>query len=227
MVKLVTRLVAASVCALLVGCARTGPPRSAAPETRTGPEQAGVLLVARRGLPDVKFRRSVVLLVHHDERGALGAILNRKAERLAYEAVPDVEELRERGDELWVGGPVALDRILVLARLRGSIEGMLPVFDDVHFTFGAGSLRRMVRQPGRTVSYRLYAGHAGWGPGQLENEIARGDWHLVRADVDSVFDERPGTLWDRFIAVADPLPGLEVRGPRPAGRFPLLATASP
>ena len=156
----------------------------------------GKFLVASRSLQDPNFAEAVILLVDYDRQGALGVIVNRPSDVALIEALPEVSELRRRKDVVYLGGPVARDRMLLLVRTREQPPQSLRVFDRV---FASGSLEALRKSMARGEPIRAYAGYAGWGPGQLDIEVSRGDWYIGPADSDAVFTERPSQIWDNLI----------------------------
>lgn len=155
----------------------------------------GKLLISGGGLFDPNFRHTVVLIGSHDERGAVGVILNRPLETTVAEAVPALAGLVGPGEPLFRGGPVAPAEAVLLVEV--SVGGVLdvPVFDAIGFLTGdvpeaaAGTIRRA----------RVFVGHAGWGPGQLEAELEADSWIVEPARPDDVFAAEPGALWGRVL----------------------------
>lgn len=165
---------------------------------QTGADElgAGSFLVAGRGLLDPNFAHTVVLLLDHDDDGALGVIINRPTEVGLSEMVTDLELPEDRPQTVWVGGPVAHWQLILLVRATAAIDGAERVFDDVHFTGSREVLEQVLKED---LEFRPYAGYAGWGPGQLEGEIDRGGWHVLPGDPDLVFDAAPMDLWKELI----------------------------
>lgn len=162
------------------------------------PELAGgKMLVAKRDMKDPNFARTVVLLVRHEAGGATGLIVNRQSEVAIAELLPDVEPLRGRTDRAYIGGPVNRSGMYLLFRSDTGLEGANRVVDGVYFSRNPDVLERLASDKKR--EFRVYAGYAGWGPGQLESELERGDWHVVEGSAEIVFSERPGGVWDRMI----------------------------
>lgn len=186
-----------------------------APEpVRPGPTErlapaAGVFLVARRDLPDPNFHRSVVLLVQHDERGTLGLIVNRRTRFRLHDALPDLPGAEAAGHPLYFGGPVGKTLLAMLLRNEKPGKHIESVTDDVSFSADRDVLEQLVARRKSAAELRLYLGHAGWAAGQLHHELARGDWHLAKADGKSIFGDAE-RLWDRLIEDLDP-PGFDVR----------------
>ncbi|HEX3691122.1 MAG TPA: YqgE/AlgH family protein [Solirubrobacteraceae bacterium] len=155
----------------------------------------GQLLVAGPGLLDPNFWRTVVLIVEHSEEGALGLVLNRPSETTVGEAVSELEQLLELDEPLYVGGPVQPSALIVLAEFDQPTEAALIAFEDI------GVLANGAQEdPSLSVRRgRAFVGHAGWGPGQLDGEVERGDWILERALRDDAFSGTPMELWSKVL----------------------------
>jgi len=152
----------------------------------------GQLLIAGPALLDPNFWRTVVLVVEHSDEGALGLVLNRPSETTVGEAVPALEELVDATDELFIGGPVQPSSVIVLAQFEDPGDAALVAFDDVG-VLGTGS--EAGEPPAGIRKARAFVGHAGWGPGQLDGELERGDWILDPATLRDAFCADPRGLW--------------------------------
>ncbi len=156
----------------------------------------GQLLIAGPSLIDPNFWRTVVLVIEHSDEGALGLVLNRVSETTVGEAVPQIQELVDLDDLLSIGGPVQPSSVIVLAEFEDPTDAALIAFDDVG-VLGTGS------SPEKPVAgvraARAFVGHAGWGPGQLDGELERGDWILERARVRDAFGADTTTLWSQVL----------------------------
>ncbi|MDN5894029.1 MAG: YqgE/AlgH family protein [Nocardioides sp.] len=155
---------------------------------------AGSLLIASPALLDPNFASAVILLLDADADGALGVVINRPSQVLVGDVLEPWAEVATTPEVMFIGGPVALDSALAVARLRDAEDqpvGWRPAFDDVGMVdldspveLVDGSLREM----------RLYAGYAGWGAGQLEDEIAEGSWYVVPGAPGDLFREHTDDL---------------------------------
>jgi len=174
------------------------------------PPAPGMFLVAAPGMIDPNFRQSVVLLIDHGEDGSWGLVINHPTPVRLQELLPEEKSLHGREDTLFVGGPVAPSRMLLLFRGRRPPPESRPVFDDVHFSGSQTTLSLLAGRRG--TAFRLYAGYAGWGPGQLPAELSRGDWLLTPAEAELVFSENLEGLWELLGGRAP----LRVAGGRPA-----------
>jgi putative transcriptional regulator len=156
----------------------------------------GQLLIAGPGLLDPNFWRTVVLVIEHSDEGALGLVLNRPSETTVGEAVPQLEELVIPDEQLFIGGPVQPSAVIVLGEFEDATDAALISFDDVGVLATATSPEDLAAEL-RTA--RAFVGHAGWGPGQLDTEIERGDWILETARRDDAFSENPRGLWSAVL----------------------------
>ncbi len=154
----------------------------------------GKLLLASPTMADPNFARSVVLIAEHTEDGAMGLVLNRPAETTVGEAVPDLVWLAEDDAHVYVGGPVAEKGVMVLAEFdRPDLAGAL-VEGDLGF-IGADA-DDPEQLDGAVRRARVFAGHAGWAPGQLDSELEDEGWIVVEGPrPDEVFTEDPESLW--------------------------------
>jgi putative transcriptional regulator len=188
------------------------PPVLFRPVDHTEPPAPGKFLVAARGLADPNFRETVVLLIDQDEQGSWGLVINRSTPVRLSDLLPEEKLFRGRKDTLLAGGPVAPTRLLALLRSLRPPPDSRPVFDDVHLAWNPEALRKL--GSAKPTSFHLYAGYAGWGPGQLDWEISRGDWQVMPADADLVFAEHPEAVWE-ILARRAPL---QVAAYRPVSR---------
>lgn len=155
----------------------------------------GRLLISSGGLYDPNFRHTVVLLGEHNAEGALGVVLNRALDVTVEETVPPLSDLVPPGELLFQGGPVQPESPVLLAELVRPELADLLVFESVGFLIGdvSGDIRQQI------LRARIYAGYAGWGPGQLEAEMAADSWITETARVDDVFTDTPELLWSRVL----------------------------
>jgi putative transcriptional regulator len=156
----------------------------------------GQLLIAGPALLDPNFWRTVVLVVEHSEEGALGVVLNRPSETTVLDAVAQLEDLVDPAEPVFIGGPVQPSSVIVVAEFENPSDAALVAFDDIG-VLGAGSAPEEIAAGGRRA--RAFVGHAGWGPGQLDGELERGDWIIEAARREDTFAEVPGELWEAVL----------------------------
>ena len=155
----------------------------------------GKLLLDGGSLSGSFFNRTVVLICQHSSDGAFGLVLNRGAERTVGEAI--TEDLPERIGEqdLWVGGPVQPASLSYLHS-----DDFLPeanVLPNLNLNHSVEDLADLGGSFSITQKVRVFAGYSGWGAGQLDGEIANGDWFNAPADEMIVFDDDLTTKWSR------------------------------
>jgi len=151
----------------------------------------GQLLIASPALLDPNFRRTVVLVTEHNDEGAAGLVLNRPSPAEVAELVPQLEPLVEDGEPVWLGGPVQQDAVLVLGEFVDPDDAAVPLFGALGFP----ALDAPDEVVPVTIRRRVFAGYAGWGAGQLEDELEREDWIVEPALADDAFTETPDALW--------------------------------
>lgn len=145
------------------------------------------------------FSQSVILLIDAGPDGALGVIVNRPTTLLLAKLLPDVDEIRGRGDPVYLGGPVSPDHLMLLIRSKTAPPDATHVAGNVYASGSLKTLRAVAGKKSGRATFRAYVGYAGWAPGQLDSEIARGDWLVVPSDEDSVFTKDPSELWHKLI----------------------------
>jgi putative transcriptional regulator len=162
---------------------------------------AGSLLVAAPGLLDPHFRRTVIYIIEHRERGSLGVVLNRPSEVTVRDVLPSWAPLSSQPPAVFVGGPVEGETALCLAAVRTgqdpstvaglvTVRGPVALVDlDTDPTVIAPRLRGL----------RVFAGYSGWDSGQLAGEIERGDWIVVPALPDDVLNRNDVRLWGHVL----------------------------
>ena len=172
----------------------------------------GRLLVASPALLDPSFHRTVVLLLEHGEEGALGLVLNRATEMPVGEPLPTWQDQAATPAVVFVGGPMERSSAICLGRSGQPARtgGWAPVFADI----GTVDLNEHPSQVAGVAEVRVFAGHAGWGPLQLEDELDEGAWVVCDAVSADVLDPEPDLLWTRVVE-------------RQAGVLPLLARFPP
>jgi len=159
----------------------------------------GVFLVASPSLQDPNFHQSVVLIVEHGRAGTLGLVLNRSTGVLLSEALPDLTVLKGTTHRLFAGGPVELNRLLLLFRLKEPPAGSRLIFDGVYMGDTPKILERIIAQAKPTDTFRAFAGSARWAPGQLKYEMLQGAWAVLPPDSKGIFDKDPATFWQDCI----------------------------
>ena len=155
-----------------------------------------ILLVARAELPDPNFRGSVVLVMNNIGPAPAGMIVNRPTKIPLSRLFPDIEGLAQLPDRVYFGGPVELGAVSFLFRADAPPpEHATKVLEGLYLSTDRDLLRKLLARDNPTEGLRIFIGYSGWGPGQLESEIARGDWTLAPAEAGTIFDGRPERPW--------------------------------
>jgi putative transcriptional regulator len=157
---------------------------------------SGQLLLASPTLADPNFARTVVLIGMHSDEGAVGVVLNRPSTVTIGEAVPLLDEDPDALEPVFVGGPVQPTSIVYLAEFLDPATAGLLVLGRIGFPGPDIGLQELSES---TERRRLFVGFAGWGPGQLDDEIAGGDWIEQMALPEDVFTQAPEDLWSRVL----------------------------
>ena len=167
-----------------------------------GASLAGQLLVATRDMSDPRFQRTVILLVQHNAKGALGIAINHPVNELPLAKLLDALGVDSKGAEgsvrVFAGGPVQPEAGFVVHSAGYRRQGTIDIDGRVAMTASAEVLRDIGRHKGPRQSLVAF-GYAGWGSGQLENEIALGGWFTTPEEPPLVFDFDRDKLWDEAI----------------------------
>ena len=156
----------------------------------------GQLLLASPSLFDPNFRRTVVLVTEHNDEGAAGLVLNRRSETSVADALPDLTPLVEDEEVVYVGGPVQQEAVLCLAEFDDPDDAAMLVIDHVGFIPGDGDFGLLA---GGTRRARVFAGYAGWGPGQLEAELEADSWIVEDSERFDLFADPDSDPWGSIL----------------------------
>jgi len=177
--------------ALLLFVAITGPNALAANEAARG-----MFVVANPNLRGTWFSQTVILLIQHDALGSVGVIINRPTDLAPADLLPDVAGAGRLPGTLYLGGPVERYAVTLLVRSKAPPDDAAHVFGDVYASGSRELLLDIIHGEDSSNRVRLYAGYAGWTPGQLDAEIARGSWTILPANEDLVFSSAPDEIWE-------------------------------
>jgi len=154
-----------------------------------------ILLVARGELRDPNFANSVVLVMNNLGPAPIGLVVNRPTEISVARLFPDLKKLAAVHDKVYFGGPVDLESVWFLFRAAKAPEHAIQAFAGIYLSSSRDLLGQLLGREKPMDGLRIFIGHSGWAPGQLEAEIARGAWTLERAEPDAVFKGRPEHPW--------------------------------
>ncbi len=174
----------------------------------------GYFLISEFDLMDPNFYRSVILMIAHDDEGAFGLVVNRPSSLALGEVIEGVEDTPAARLPVYIGGPVQQNALFVLhmsPSRQGETPGIKKPLDRVTFEPATRSLIEYLTgewgalpEAERPV-VRIYAGYSGWGPGQLEGELKRSSWVVLKATEQVVFDPDPEATWAQALAKKGPL----------------------
>jgi putative transcriptional regulator len=171
----------------------------------------GQLLIASPSLGDPNFHRTVILVTEHTPDGAMGLVLNRPADTPVEEVAPELSLLVDGQEPVYVGGPVGEEAVIVLAEFEDPTEAAAPVMGGLGFVPADADEADLGTRLRRA---RVFAGYAGWGPGQLDGEVDEEAWILEPADMSDAFAADVETLWSAVLR-------------RKGDEYALLATMPP
>ena len=175
----------------------------------------GKLLVATPVLEDPNFHRTVVLLVaHHPDEGALGVVLNRPSELDVSRALPEWGPLAAAPTAVFAGGPVTPEGVLCLGRAAGERTVGIDGWEAVAKGIGVVDLNTGPETFAAALDgLRIFAGHSGWGAGQLEAELETGGWFVVDMEPSDALTSEPAELWRTVLERQPPKVAMFAKAP--------------
>jgi putative transcriptional regulator len=175
---------------------------------------AGKVLVASRDLGDPNFAKTVILLVRCDAQGVVGLVLNRRSHVPLSRVLKDLKAAKDRSDPVYLGGPVEAAAVFALLQSEAKVEGAERIFGGVYLISAKTLFEQTIAaRPDRGV-FHVYLGYAGWTEEQLRREVDLGAWYIFPAEVSTIFNSDPDSLWPQMIgktelkmAATDPADG--------------------
>jgi putative transcriptional regulator len=180
----------AGLCALLLLSGSSWPTYAADEKPLTA-----ILLIARDDLSDSDFAGSVVLAMNNLGPAPVGIIINRPTSVPVSRLFPDLKRLAQVRDNVYFGGPVEFESVSFLFRAATPPAQAIQACDGVYLSTDRELLLRLLGRDKPMEGLRIFVGHAGWAPGQLEVEIARGDWTLKTAEPQAIFNGKSEHPW--------------------------------
>jgi putative transcriptional regulator len=165
----------------------------------------GHFLIASKHLRDSTFFKAVVLMLEHSEDGAMGVVINHPMDVSVSSALAKHFEMSRAGQCLLAGGPVEENALLILHNSMDYDQEHDPVVPGVFVGTSPDVFENVVASSlndddnKEDFQFRVYAGYSGWGAGQLEDEMNRGDWFTIPASADFVFDREPYDVWEQAL----------------------------
>jgi putative transcriptional regulator len=193
--------VTGALCALLLLSGSSRPTSAADTKPLTA-----ILLVAQDDLSDPSFANSVVLVMNNLGPAPVGIIVNRPTPIPVSHLFPNLKRLAQVSDKVYFGGPVEFEAVWFLFRAAKPPEHAIPTCDGVYLSADRDLLLQLLGRDKPMDGLRIFVGHAGWAPGQLEAEIAAGAWTLKRAEAEAIFNGKSEHPW--------PSPPAPKSGPR-------------
>ena len=171
--------------------------------THNEPVQQGVFLVADPTLTDHNFRKTVIYVWAHGDDGTHGIVINRPMRAKLTNVLPMVEAFKKLTMNVYFGGPVTRTLPVLLFQHAGQPPIGQPVSGDVYISTDLDILTKSPELPWLDEGFRVYAGYAGWAPGQLASELAEGAWRVRRGDAQYIFSKHPETVWEKLFHASD------------------------
>src|ERR1700741_5249209 len=184
------RRAAGALCALLALAVLPGATPAADDQPLTG-----ILITARTQVRDPFFGDSVVLVLNNLGPVPVGVVINRPTPLTVAQLFPDLKPLAQLDERVYFGGPVEFGSVWFLFRAAKPPEHAVRACEGVYLSASRKLLLQLLARDKPMDGLRIFAGHSGWGPGQLESEIARGDWTLARAEPDVIFGSKSEHPW--------------------------------
>jgi putative transcriptional regulator len=192
-----------AVAAILLPATLLNTTRPNAEQSPQHASLAGQILIATPDMGDPRFARTVILVVEHNQRGALGIVINRPVGERPLASVLDSFGEKTNGTKgtarLFWGGPVQPGAAFVIHSAEYGRAGTIDIDGRVAMTSSLEILRDIAGNRGPKKSLLAF-GYAGWGPGQLEGELKLQAWFTAPADLNLIFDDERETVWEKALA---------------------------
>jgi putative transcriptional regulator len=161
---------------------------------------APLLLLSMPQMADPNFAKTVILLCEYTDRGAFGLVVNRQMTEPAYTLVRTEPPIKVDPElRLWIGGPVEPQRTWILmSEAQGPDDEQQEICPGVMLSVSHELTLQLLQEPPSSRA-RLLVGYAGWGPGQLDHEIAASGWLTMDVDPGLIFTVRPEEMWETAI----------------------------
>jgi len=157
--------------------------------------EKGVFLVATKTLDNSPFDKSVIYVTQYGSSGTYGLIVNRRLPMAVNEVIPEAKQSDDENN-LFFGGPMHARHLFILTETNEA-AGLHPVNHGIYFGAGPAIVSRLEKSDNQH-SIRTYAGFSSWGPGQIEQEIKSGDWLVIPANSQQLFNKNPELLWTQL-----------------------------
>ena len=159
----------------------------------------GAVLIAGKNLDDPNFSRTVVLITEYNNIGTTGLIINRPMNMAANKVLPAISQITPEAGKLFIGGPIDINNLQILVETGSQFERSSSLTGDIYLINNPRGFDDLSQHVESGMKVKIFAGYAGWGVGQLESEIIRGDWFIWHADSKIVFSKSPESVWNELI----------------------------
>ena len=157
----------------------------------------GDVLISEPFMNDFYFRRSVILLIDHNEEGSLGVIFNKRLTIPFNEIVQGFPEFKA---DVYLGGPVETDRIFFIHTIGEMIPDSHLISNGLYWSGNINALKAMIKMDFiKPHEVRFYVGYAGWDGGQLRNELKANTWLVGRFTSKELLSTMPGKMWSGLV----------------------------
>ena len=157
----------------------------------------GNVLISEPFMNDFHFRRSVILIIDHNEEGSLGVIFNKRLTIPFNEIVQGFPEFKA---DVYLGGPVETDRIFFIHTIGEMIPDSYKISDGLYWSGNVNALKAMIKMDLiKPHEVRFYVGYAGWEGGQLRNELKANTWLVGKFSSKQLLTTIPGKMWKNFV----------------------------
>ncbi|HLY53819.1 MAG TPA: YqgE/AlgH family protein [Steroidobacteraceae bacterium] len=170
-------------------------PSPRAASAAAGKPLTAILIVARPELPDPNFAGSVVLVMNNLGPAPVGIIINRPTAVSVAQLFPDLKGLGRLHDKVYFGGPIGIGSVWYLVRTQAPPRHAIRTCEGVYLSADREQLLELLHRKKPMEGLRIFVGHAGWAPGQLEGEIAHKDWTLEHAASTAIFGGKRDAPW--------------------------------
>lgn len=181
-----------------------------AQEKSESPAGQGLFLVARRGMPDPLFAKSVVIMLPiktEDTQGLIvGLIVNKPTRFTMHQLFPDSPAPEKLDPTAYFGGPVDADTRSAIFQSKTPVKNATQVFGTVYVTFDSDTIDGLVQNSPDASSIRVFVGRSQWAPAQLENEMSLGAWYSLHGGADPIFSSHPEGAWRGLVDKLEPQP---------------------
>ena len=161
----------------------------------------GILLIAKPGMPDPNFSETVVLVTWTEDASTVGVVLNRPSVRRLVDIAPNWPGAEDFKEPIYSGGPVMRQVLVAVFESENEPKSRaFRVLPRLYISMHPGNLEPLIARP--PARMRLYAGFSGWAPQQLEAEVDRGTWYMVRATEDVIFRKDTAGMWRELVQKA-------------------------